>query len=120
MDGVDLFPRVTQRRRIIRRGEDNQEEIAWETRLVRTSEEGPEGHRTPEENEALRRRDEFVRYHTQTKLDISQMLDLDPTRWSGGEKEDVRDETMQIEGGQMEEENGRWKPPSCVCITPCP
>jgi hypothetical protein len=48
------------------------------------------------------------------------MLDLDPTRWSGGEEEGVRDEAMQIEGGQMEEENGRWKTPSCVCITPCP
>ena len=102
MDGVDLFPMVTQRRRIILRGEDNREELAWETVKIRTSEEGAEGYRTPAENEALRRRDEFVRHHTQNRMDISQILDLDPTSWS--RSEEVRDEVMRSEGRQPEEE----------------
>jgi hypothetical protein len=118
MDGVDLFPWVTQRRRIVILKEDNKEEVAWESVKIRTSREGIEGHRTPEENDAVRRREVFMRHHTQ-RMDISQMLDLNPTSMSG-KGGGVRDESGMIDRRQEERDEGQWQAPSCVCITPCP
>jgi len=75
---VDLFPIVTVRRKISRLGEDQGEEATSEDVVIRTSEEGREGGRTKEENAALRRREVFIRHHTQSGMNVSQILDLNP------------------------------------------
>jgi len=66
MDGVDLFPILAMRRRILQLVEDVDEEAKWEEVKeevkVKTSEEGKEGCRLEEENEALRRRDACIRW----------------------------------------------------------
>ena len=62
MDGVDLFPMAAMRRRILRHVEGGDAEVTWEEVKVRTSEEGVGGCRTEEENEALRKRDAFIRH----------------------------------------------------------
>jgi hypothetical protein len=118
MDGVDLFPFASMRRRILRDVEGGDVEVMWEEVKVRTSEEGIGGCRTEVENEALRKRDAFIRHHTRSKMDVSQILDLNPMESLGEQREG--NERMKISMGHYEEEGPEWRAPICVCITPCP